>query len=125
MDIKLSTIQKREKLNDVIAKGSPGFGNAYHVYEIIKHGADDDEDGGPVAKIQFQNGARKHINSTPGVIDTDLLEIVRHRLMCFQSSEFKTETNEQALRHVEEALMWLNRRIEDRIERDVLGTYNK
>ena len=30
-----------------------------------------------------------------------------------------------ALTHIEEALMWLNKRVEDRIERGVLGTYNK
>lgn len=35
------------------------------------------------------------------------------------------DENENALTHIEEALMWLNRRIEDRIERNILGTNNK
>ena len=78
-----------------------------------------------VGNIKFQNGARKEQNSVHGVIDTDLLEIVRHRLQCFQSGEFATRENAIALTHIEEALLWMNKRVEDRIERNVLGTYNK
>ena len=68
---------------------------------------------------------RNESGSTHGVIDTDLLEIVRDRLKAFQAGDFATEYNAQALVHVEEALMWLNRRVKDRIERQVLGTNNK
>jgi hypothetical protein len=59
------------------------------------------------------------------VLDTDLLEIVRHRLQCFQEGDFKTRENAIALTHIEEALLWMNKRVEDRIERNVLGTMNK
>ena len=76
-------------------------------------------------KIQFQNGARKEENSIHGVLDTDLLEIVRDRLKAFQEGQFATRENAIALTHIEEALMWMNRRVEDRIERNVLGTNNK
>ena len=73
----------------------------------------------------FQNGPRKSPDSQVGVLDTDLLEIVRDRLKGFQSGEFACRENACALTHIEEALMWLNRRVEDRIERDVLGTTQK
>ena len=116
---KLSTIQKREKLNSVYAVGEL-INYANHEYEIRK--ADTDE---LITKIQFQKGPRKEESSVHGVIDTDLLEIVKDRLQGFQSSEFATRENEFALLHIEEALMWMNRRVEDRIERSVLGTYNK
>ena len=76
-------------------------------------------------KDQFQNGARKLDDSIHGILDTDLLEIVRHRLQCFQNGDFATRENAIALTHIEEALMWMNRRVEDRIEREVLGTNNK
>lgn len=33
--------------------------------------------------------------------------------------------NACALTHIEEALMWMNRRVEDRIERNVLGLNQK
>ena len=113
----LSTIQKREKLNTVKVMDEPGPGGANHLYMIETP----DED----ITIQFQCGPRNESGSTHGVIDTDLLEIVRDRLKAFQAGDFATEYNAQALVHIEEALMWLNRRVEDRIERQVLGTNNK
>lgn len=123
--MKLSTIQKRENLNRVYVSGDVGPGGAYHDYEIVA--ADHDTLNFTVVPtvIQFQMGPRKDPDSRHGVLDTDLLEIVRHRLQCFQAGEFASEYNAVALRHVEQALMWMNRRVEDRIERNVLGTYNK
>lgn len=116
---KLSTIQKRGKLNTVFVVDEKGNGGAHHNYEI------DFQDGNGVCNIQFQNGARKEPNSIHGVLDTDLLEIVRHRLQCFQQGDFATRENAIALTHIEEALLWMNKRVEDRIERNVLGTMNK
>ena len=123
----LSTIQKREKLNDVYAVDEKGPGGANHRY-AIKY------DLYPVGKpvktidlieIQMQCGPRKEEGSQHGVIDSDLLEIVRDRMKAFQAGPFASEYNEKALEHIEEALMWLNRRVEDRIERNVLGKNEK
>lgn len=121
----LSTIQKREKLNRVFAIDEKGVGNANHEYLIITA-----HDKAICAtpkeiKIVFQKGPRKSDDSINGVIDSDLLEIVRDRLKGFQSGEYSTRENAIALTHIEEALLWLNKRVEDRIERDVLGTYEK
>ena len=120
---KLSTIQKRENLNEVYAVDEKGNGGANHTYDI-KWDADNN---GYIStqRIQLQNGARKLKDSIHGVLDTDLLEIVRHRLQCFQKGDFASRDNAVALTHIEEALMWMNRRVEDRIEREVLGTNNK
>lgn len=114
----LSTIQKREKLNTVYAVDEAGVGGANHEY-AVKCGENCE------GRIVFQNGPRKDPNSTHGVLDTDLLEIVRDRLKGFQSGEFSCRENACALTHIEEALMWMNRRVEDRIERQVLGTNTK
>lgn len=121
----LSTIQKREKLNTVIAMDEPGNGGANHEYLI--RSVDIDKTANPSVRhtIMFQNGPRKLNDSIHGVLDTDLLEIVRDRLKSFQQGEFATRENACALTHIEEALMWMNRRVEDRIERQVLGTNNK
>lgn len=116
----LSTIQKREKLNRVFAVDEPGNGGANHVYAIYENNGHSN-----IQTINFQNGARKDEDSKCGIIDTDLLEIVRYRLQCFQQGAFATRENAIALTHIEEALMWMNRRVEDRIERNVLGTMNK
>ena len=73
----------------------------------------------------MQCGPRKEKDSLHGVIDTDLLEIVRDRLKAFQAGPFSSRENACALTHIEEALMWMNRRVEDRIERNVLGKNKK
>ena len=120
---KLETIQKREKLNEVFAVDEIGPGGANHKYTIS---AISDTSG--ISKtisfsdtiIQFQNGPRKEDNSIQGVIDSDLLEIVRDRMKAFQKGPFASEYNEKALEGIEMALNALNQRVEDRIKRNVL-----
>jgi hypothetical protein len=134
---KLSTIQKRNNLNYVFVDPTPGPGGGHHEYEIVR--AEDiyniqtrDEDSSceapkiePLCVIKFQKGPRNGENSISGVLDADLLEIVRDRFKAFQAGEYATRENACALTHIEEALMWMNKRVEDRAERNVLGTMNK
>lgn len=117
----LETIQKHEKLNTVYAIDEPDASGANHLYRIEANGLEN----GEFALIQFQQGARKMPDSIHGIIDTDLLEIVRDRLKGFQSGKFACEYNEVALIYVEAALACLNQRVEERINRNVLGTDNK
>ena len=121
--IRLNTIQKRNKLNEVWVVGTPGNGGAYHKYRVEYDGDGD----GYITKhgITFQNGPRNDKASIHGILDVDLLEIVRHRLQCFQEGEYATRENALALTHVEEALLWLNKRTEDRAEKNILGTMEK
>ncbi len=121
----LSTIQKREKLNTVERIGSEGPGGAHHKYEIKSYSMDTQGNYDVYETIKFQKGPRNEDGSIHGVIDTDLLEIVRDRLKSFQAGPFSSRENACALTHVEEALMWMNRRVEDRIERNVLGRNEK
>ena len=123
MENKLSTIQKHNNLNEVWHEGEIGPGGAYHRY-IIYHGIDVERDE-TKTEIKFQKGPRNTPGSIGGVLDVDLLEIVRDRLQHFQKGEFASRENACALTHIEEALMWMNKRVEDRAERNVLGTYEK
>ena len=127
----LSTIQKLENLNDVFAIDVPGPGGAHHLYQVCKHntGRICEEDGtfrtrpeNMVLTVQMQYGGRNAAGSISGAVDADLLEIVRDRLRDFQAGPYSCRENACALTHIEEALMWLNRRVEDRITRGVLGT---
>ncbi|WP_298024572.1 ABC transporter ATPase [uncultured Dysosmobacter sp.] len=117
---RLSTIQKRHKLNAIWAVGITGPGGAYHTYDVYRQ-----DNGARLVQIQFQKGPRNDPAAVSGVLDTDLLEIVRDRMKAFQDGEFATRENALALTHIEEALLWLNKRTEDRAERNVLGTYEK
>ena len=118
---KLRSIQKRENLNIVERIGESGPGGAYHHYGI--NYINEDGDLCYVGHIDYQKGPRHLMDSEHGVTDQDLLEIVRDRLTCFTKGDMPTRETEKALEHLEEALMWLNKRTEDRIERNVLGTY--
>ena len=126
---KLISVQKREKLNDVYAVDEKGNGGANHRYIICKRDellwTNGNNSIGVLEDISFQNGPRKEKDSINGILDVDLLEIVKHRLECFQEGEFSSQYNERALHHITEALIWMNKRVEDRITRNVLGTNNK
>ncbi len=126
---RLETVQRRGNLNRVYAVDEAGPGGANHAYVVVPvlEGVDEDDYyyGTEILKVQFQKGARNDMNATDGVLGSDLLEIVRDTLRGFQSGEFACEHNEKALEYVERALYWLNKRVEDRIERRVLGTYDK
>jgi len=124
MKRKLKTIQKHDNLNEVWVTGERGPGNAYHDYLIIPAGQQE-ENPQIMARIEFQKGPRDEEGSRPGVLDSDLLEIVRDRLRAFQSGPYACEYNEQAILHVEKALKFLNYRAKDRKNRGVLGKNKK
>ena len=126
MQRKLDTIQKKAKLNEVWTIGEPGPGGAHHDY-IIVAGKDPLYDFAEwprqiVLQVSFQEGPRNAQDSHTGVIDSDLLEIVRDRLKAFQKGDMATEYNAQALMHIEKALKLMNMRVEDRLKRGLLGT---
>lgn len=115
-------VQKQDNLNEVYFEDVEGPGGGRHYYQVAR---DCEGEKQVLCEVQFQNGPRGEENSIPGVLEGDLLEIVRHRLQCFQKGPFATRDNACALTHIEEALMWLNKRQADRKERGVLGTNNK
>lgn len=122
---KLTTIQKRNNLNKVYRVGDVGPGGAYHSYMVVFPAPMGEKPLTPRKNIMFQKGSRNDPDSQSGVLDVDLLEIVRDRLRCFQAGEYACRENALALTHIEEALLWMNKRVEDRAERNVLGTYEK
>lgn len=131
---KLITIQKRNNLNDVYRVDAPGVGGASHKYIVVKAGPQpsdkaagylDFDEKDIVGEFAFQHGPRCNAESIQGILDTDLLEIVRDRLVAFNKGEFATRENAIAITKIEEALLWMNKRVEDRAERGVLGTTNK
>ena len=118
---KLVTIQKRNCLNEVFAVGPVDPAGARSKYHVMRpDGATNT--GEFIAEIQFQQGPRNDPAAFKGVTDTDLLEMVRDRLQAFQDGAYSCRENGQALDHIEAALLYLNKRTEDRADRGVLGT---
>lgn len=122
---KLQTIQKRNNLNAVYREGEAGPGGAHHDYAIKRLAENGSEEDEVLLIVPFQRGPRHAGGSRHGALDTDLLEIVRDRMTEFQDGDYATRENAIALTHIEEALLWMNKRVEDRAERGVLGTTEK
>lgn len=77
-----------------------------------------------VANIFFQedNPAEVGIN---GCVIEDLISICIDRLQYFQESEFRCRENASALTHLEQSLMWLNKRTLERRAKGIEGTNKK
>lgn len=91
----------------------PGAGGACHRYNI-------EIPGHSVSHIDFQNGPIKEAGVN-GVTHEALLAILIDRLRGFQSGAFKCRENAIALTHLEDALMWLQKRTRERVARGVEG----
>lgn len=109
-------IQQEDNMNKIYYLDEKCHGGGYHDYMIVNARTEY-----LLADVIFQKGPRKDEHSIQGVLDTDLLEIVRHRFTAFNSDEY----TRKALALIEGALMYLNLRKEDRKKRGVLGTMEK
>jgi len=102
----------------IVATDDPALGNrAHHHYQV---------EGVKVptaiyAQIDFQDGPVNEAEIN-GVHHEDLLNIVLHRLQCFQSGDFRCRENALAITKIEEALMWLNARTSLRQKKGIEGT---
>ncbi len=135
------TDHKLNGLNDALeitVLDEPGQGGANHHYRIEGHaldlnpsaGAGLDSNGNPKGTlvrpgdIFFQNGPIKEAGVN-GISGEALLAIVIDRLRSFQAGPYACRDNAVALTHVEEAIMWLQKRTRDRLARGVEGTNAK
>jgi len=76
--------------------------------------------------IEWQDGPlgrgdeRKDSN---GAFVETVIDAARQRIEFYQASKFKSRENAIAITKLQEALMWLNKRTEDREQRKVEGTH--
>lgn len=96
----------------------PGAGGACHEYEVSWGSIE----LGQSIRISFQNGPIPQ-NGVNGLTHEVLLAIIADRLRSFQVGPYACEENYQALNHIIEAQMWLQRRTLARIARGVEGTH--
>ncbi len=101
----------------------PGQGNACHEYQIRKFVKNEDDVTADVelANIRFQNGPIQEAGVN-GISAEALLAIIEDRLIGFQSGTFACRENAVALTKIQEAMMWLQKRTQDRMKRGVEGT---
>lgn len=75
-----------------------------------------------VGKVDFQKGPIKEAGVN-GVMNEDLLAMVKCRLEHFNQTEFRCRENSMAITKIEEALMWLRKRTTDREQKGIEGTH--
>ena len=110
-----------KKYTKVIATDEPGQGNANHEYQITRSSPKDDGSD-LLGVVLFQNGPIKEAGVN-GVMNEDLIAIVIDRMRGFQSGDYACRDNALALTKLEEALMWLRNRTNERESRGVEGTH--
>jgi hypothetical protein len=124
------TDHKLNGLNDalnILVLDEPGQGGACHHYAVSLSVPPDDPIGisPTVARtawtIDFQEGPIKEALYN-GLSGEALLAILIDRLRGFQAGPYACRDNAVALTHLEEALMWLQKRTRERLARGVEGT---
>lgn len=71
-------------------------------------------------EINFQNGGLKEVGPN-GITDQALLAVVLDRLRSFNDGQFRSRENSVMITKLEEALMWGEKRGNDRARRGVEG----
>lgn len=96
--------------------------NGVKVYKMDDTGvySVSDSNGAGLAKFSFQSGTVKDFGIN-GITNESLLAIVANRIRALNSGQFSCRENSIALTKVEEALLWLEARTKDRINRGVEG----
>lgn len=112
---------RSDKYTKVVCLDEPGIGNACHSYNVLSIAQTEQEAEVPLQSVRFQEGPIQE-SGVNGVQNENLLAIVIDRLQGFQSGDYKCRENAVALTKTEEALMWSEKRIDDRKARNVEGT---
>lgn len=109
------------KYTEVVVCDAKGQGNANHRYEIRPAIPPQEGEVSWCQSVAFQNGPIKE-SGVNGVMNEDLIAIVIDRMRGFQSGDYACRDNALALTKLEEALMWLRHRTNEREARGVEGT---
>jgi hypothetical protein len=110
-----------DPVNVITARSGKYSVDVPHFYELRSR---INIEAGPVETIQFQDGplSEEHID---GVHNEDLILIVMDRLQAFQAGPYACRENGIAITKLEEALMILCKRTQERRQRNVEGTSQK
>lgn len=115
---------------EITVLDAPGSGGANHHYLLAGYQNHEPADRWPggvrrpfvATEINFQNGPIQCSEDFNGLTNESLLAVLIDRMRGFQSGPFASRENAITLTHLEEALMWLQKRTRDRMARGVEGT---
>ena len=96
------------------------------MFEILKKGQHYDirtNSGISIQELHFQDGVVSEMDRN-GIQNEEVLEVLIDRMNWLNAQSFCRE-NSLAITKLEEALLWLNKRTADRVNRNVEGTHAK
>lgn len=70
--------------------------------------------------LQFQNGGLKEVGAN-GITDQALIAVVLDRMRSFNEGQFRCRENSMIITKLEEAMLWMEKRSNDRARRNVEG----
>jgi len=123
------TDHKNNKFNrecvSVVTADERASDNAHHKYEIRvtaadKNGCVPPETFVEVCQLNFQNGGLKEVGAN-GITDQALIAIVLDRIRSFNDGQFRCRENSMVITKLEEAMLWMEKRSNDRARRGVEG----
>lgn len=98
--------------------------NAHHKYEIlVVNEAQSSNETSQIVedcRLIFQNGGLKEVGAN-GITDQALIAVVLDRIRSFNDGQFRCRENSIVITKLEEALLWLEKRGNDRARRGVEG----
>lgn len=106
----------------VVCLDEPSHGGACHKYQVVP--APKSTEIAVFATVSFQEGPVVE-HGVNGCHNEDLIAIVIDRMQHFQKGDYACRENAIALTRLEEALMWLRKRTDERERRGVEGTSQK
>jgi hypothetical protein len=99
-------------------EANPKFGNGIHEYLVL------DTSGKTIDEVVFQRGGLAE-NNVNGLLTPILLQILIDHLQSFQNGNLSNRETAIAITKLEEAVLWLAKRSDDRMNRNVLGKTEK
>ena len=97
-----------------------------HKYELVNF-ENKETTGQTIQFIQkepIEAGSTQLVTIADGTTNEDLLEVLIDRLT-YLNNKFPCKENSCCITHLQEGLMWLEKRTSDRVKRQVEGTNNK
>lgn len=104
----------------VYAIDKPSINNNAHHEFVIRY-EPENATGEALQKIKLQNGNFAEFGHN-GIFTEHLLVIARDCLERFNTSKYSCRENAIAITKIDEALMWIEKRMAKRVERGVYGT---
>jgi hypothetical protein len=114
----------RECIN-VVTADLRASDNAHHRYKIFVNRDGQSSNEPPRITIHevelvFQNGGLKEVGPN-GITDQALLAVILDRVRSFNDGQYRCRENSLVITKLEEALMWMEKRSNDRSHRGVEG----